>query len=76
VPSAAQPDPGTDEYFNGGYNTARYGSRDGGNISGFQIETNNVGVRDTQANRLIFANAVVDVFSTWLERYSGIDILP
>ncbi len=75
VPSPSQPNPGVgNEYFNGGYNTARHGSRDGGTISGFQLEANRAGVRETPAERLAFANSLVDVFVEYLLRHYGIDI--
>ena len=62
VPSPASPNPGTAEYFDGGYNTARHGSRAGGPISGVQVEANFTGVRDTQTNRERFATALVSVW--------------
>jgi hypothetical protein len=74
VPSSAQPSPGMDEYFNGGYNTGRHGSRDGGNISGFQLESHFTGVRDNAANRSAMAVAVVNVFAEYLARHFGLDI--
>ena len=67
VPSPANPGPGGDEYFDGGYNTARHGSRAGGPVSGVQIESNFTGVRDTQANRERFAMSLVTVW----ERFSA-----
>ena len=73
VPSPASPNPGTAEYFDGGYNTARHGSRDGGPISGVQLEANFTGVRDTQANRERFANALVTV---WQAYAAGSGALP
>jgi N-formylglutamate amidohydrolase len=71
VPSASSPGPGTDDYFNGGYNTDRYGSRDGGPVSGVQIETNFTGVRDNQASRDAFAAALVDVMAQFLAHHGG-----
>lgn len=59
VPSMQDPFPQTgDDYFNGGYNTNRHGSRLGGKIEGLQIETNYKGVRDTDANRKKFADTL------------------
>lgn len=66
VPSPASPDPGAEAYFDGGYNTARHGSRDGGPISGVQIECNFTGVRDTPANRTRFGNAFVAVWEEFV----------
>ncbi|MFN8355864.1 MAG: hypothetical protein U0Y10_15510 [Spirosomataceae bacterium] len=45
----------TDDYFNGGYNTARYCTYP--KVFGWQIESNYTGVRDSQANRITFAKA-------------------
>jgi hypothetical protein len=65
VPSAAQPHPGDDPYFTGGYNTNRHSSRDGNLISGVQIEANRPGVRDTLENRRRFAAALLTVLRDW-----------
>ena len=62
VPSPTAPNPGTAPYFDGGYNTARHGARDGGPISGVQIESHYTGIRDTQAAREQFAIALVRVW--------------
>ena len=66
VPSASTPNPGTDPYFTGGYNTQRHGSSNGGPISGVQVETHFVGVRDTPANREAFASALASVLAEYL----------
>jgi hypothetical protein len=69
VPSQSQPGPGDDPYFQGGYNTARHGSRDGGLISGFQIEAHR-SVRDNTAGRAALAAAIAQVLeSVLVERY-------
>jgi len=39
VPGPVFPDPNGGNYFNGGYNVATYGSRNGGSVDGVQIET-------------------------------------
>jgi hypothetical protein len=65
VPSTAQPHPAGAPYFSGGYNTGRHASRDGDLISGVQLEANRIGVRDTQANRRRFADALVDAIRAW-----------
>jgi hypothetical protein len=71
VPSQPQPDPGDDPYFSGGHNTARHGSRDGGTISGFQIEAHR-SVRDNAAGRAALADAIAEVMASLLaERYGG-----
>ncbi len=66
VPSSVQPDPGGNTYFNGGYNTDRHGSADGGVISGLQIESNYDGVRDTDANRKAYAKVIVEIVDNYL----------
>ncbi|WP_345950871.1 hypothetical protein ABDD95_05365 [Mucilaginibacter sp. PAMB04274] len=58
VPSKQEPTPGTDKYFNGGYCTAEYGSRKGGNISAIQLETPGVDVRNTPALRAKSSGAI------------------
>lgn len=71
VPSAAQPDPGADPYFTGGYSTDRHGSRHGGLIDGVQIEANRIGVRDTDANRKAFAAALARAVEAFFEAHYG-----
>lgn len=74
VPSAQQPAPGADPFFSGGYSTRRHGSRDGGAVSGVQIEAQRPGVRDTEANRAVFAG----ISSRVLEEYLALhfDFMP
>ena len=70
VPSQAIPAPLIGEdYFNGGYITQRYGSAGGGTLDAIQIESNMNGVRDTAANRLRYAQALVGVIDTYLQRH-------
>jgi N-formylglutamate amidohydrolase len=76
VPSSANPDPGDDEYFAGGYNTAVHGCRGGGQICAVQIESNRIGVRDTEGNRAEFAAALARVINQYLELHYAIDITP
>ena len=72
VPSPTNPNPGTAAYFDGGYNTSRHGSRNGGAISGVQVEAHFTGVRDTQASREAFAIALVRV---WEQFWTGASAL-
>ncbi|MGH7554678.1 MAG: hypothetical protein ACREMQ_16875, partial [Longimicrobiales bacterium] len=69
VPSGPQPDPGAEPYFSGGYNTGRHGSLDGGVIDGVQIEANFAGVRDTEANRALFAAALAQRFRAFFSAH-------
>jgi len=70
VPSQQDPYPlPGDPYFDGGYNTDRYGSANGGAIDGFQIEHNLTGVRDTYHNRAVYADTLIQVMKTFLLKY-------
>jgi hypothetical protein len=58
VPSAQDQAPlVADEYFDGGYNTQTFTSSLYPKVYGWQIETNFIGVRDTEASRINFAKA-------------------
>ena len=74
TPSLAAASPASAPYFDGGYNTARYGCRDGGMVCGVQIESNFTGVRDGAAIRARFAEATVRVLTTYLGTHWGIRI--
>jgi hypothetical protein len=76
VPSDATPHPGDDEYFTGGFNMGTHGCRAGGVICAVQIESNRIGVRDTDENRARFAAALARVVERYLEMHLGIDITP
>ena len=69
VPSVSQPNPSGNPYFTGGYNTARHGSRNGGQVSGVQIECNFTGVRDTEENRQAFSVALGRVLETFFPEF-------
>lgn len=72
VPSDADPAPLVgDEYFSGGYNTARHGSRLGGAVDAVQIESHRIGIRDTAENRALFADKLVTALAGLLGEYYG-----
>lgn len=72
VPSPADQSPLVGQsYFEGGYNTARHGSRDGGAIDAIQIECHYDNVRDTQTARTNFAWALSGALATYLEKHYG-----
>jgi hypothetical protein len=71
VPSPAAPDPGGADYFSGGYDLRRHGSRDGGPISAVQIEMQFEGVRETEAERAAFAVAVAGALETYFALHYG-----
>jgi len=76
VPSQNQPDPGGHPFFSGGYNTGRHGSRDGGSVSGVQIECNYPGLRDTEVNRAAFAETLAEVLSAFFPAVFDRDLTP
>jgi len=74
VPSPSRPSPDDVLYFNGGYNTAAHGSRDGGSISGVQIEANRVGLRDSEAARERFGRALAETLVEFVGRWVGVTL--
>ena len=75
VPSPQYPDPGGEPFFSGGHNTAQHGARDGGAVSGAQLEMNWTGVRDETTNHEIFAGALVTALQSYFEIHFG-TVLP
>ena len=73
VPSARDPWPGSDPYFRGGYSQRRHGSRDGGTVSGIQLELHWKGLRDGSTTRQAFAEALVEVVRAYLNAHLGSD---
>eukprot|EP00455_Lapot_gusevi_P035077 TRINITY_DN387_c0_g3_i1.p1 TRINITY_DN387_c0_g3~~TRINITY_DN387_c0_g3_i1.p1 ORF type:complete len:285 (-),score=66.62 TRINITY_DN387_c0_g3_i1:52-906(-) len=66
VPSSRHPDAGEVPYFNGGYNTRRHGSLQGGPFDAIQIETNYEGSRDSPEARARLARAFVSAVAEFL----------
>ena len=73
IPSPDEPDPGGNPYFTGGYNVDRHGSRDGGPVSGIQIEMNYSGVRQTEQDRQAFAAVLAEAIGEFLRIHYGYD---
>jgi hypothetical protein len=71
VPSPAAPDPGGADYFSGGYDVRRHGSRDGGPVSAVQIEMHYEGVRDTESARATFAVELAGALETYFDVHFG-----
>ena len=70
VPSQQDPAPAVaDEYFNGGYNTFRHGSRDSTTIDAIQIECNFTGVRSTFEARRSFATQLANSLKLYLGKH-------
>lgn len=66
VPSSQDPFPlSTESYFNGGYNTGRHGSKDGGNIDGIQVECHQT-IRFDSLTREWFADSLVKTINQYI----------
>jgi len=70
VPSPLHPDPAGGGYFNGGYNTARHGSRGGGTIDGLQVETH-YSIMDTTSERDAYARKLARAIKSFVELSYG-----
>lgn len=69
VPSEEDPFPLVNQlYFNGGYNTRQYGSRDGGTIDAIQIECHQ-DVRLTDSARKRFADSLATVILAYMDTH-------
>jgi hypothetical protein len=66
IPSPAQPAPGGEFYYNGGYNTWRHGSRYAGAVNGTQVETpwQFAAPNSRDAFSLALANTIVNYLET------------
>jgi len=69
VPSPSEPDPAGEPYFTGGYSTRRHGSRDGGTVSGIQLEHHFDGLRDTPENRTTYAGVLASAVEVFLRQW-------
>lgn len=70
VPSMQDPAPlANEDYFNGGYNTLRHGSSEGGTIDAIQIECKMNGVRDNAMNRQRFADSLAKSIRVFMSKY-------
>lgn len=72
IPSASDPTPDTDPYFNGGYTTKIHGSVSSGTISAIQLECYRVGLRDTDENRTAFAEEMAYIIEEYLSVHYSI----
>lgn len=69
VPSKTDPKPNDDDYFNGGYCTATYGSRSGGTVSAIQLETHGTGFRMTAPDRTASAPKMADAMIGYVKKH-------
>ena len=67
VPSPADPSPGADPFFEGGYSTARHTAT----LPGLQIESH-FGVRDTATSRAAFAATLVEAVLAFMRDHLGL----
>lgn len=72
VPSPAEPGPGNNPYFSGGYTTQRHAAApETTKVDGLQIETPRVGMRDTAESRARFARISADALLVFLREHYG-----
>ena len=72
VPSPGDPSPGSAEYFTGGYDTEQHGSLQAGRtVSAVQIELPLPGIRDTDANRRAFGQALARALEAYMTEHFG-----
>ena len=73
TPSKQDPYPYPNEkYFDGGYNVRRFTQKP--NVFGWQIESNNKGVRDNMTSCFAFADAFSKNIIKYLSTYTSIDV--
>jgi hypothetical protein len=79
IPSPLNPDPGVDSsgevnaYYNGGYNTARHGSRSGGVIDAIQLE-HPLAIRSSASAREAYAEVLADALLDFLVAMTEVEV--
>ena len=74
IPSVKLPYASDGNYFEGAYDTIRYGSLDKGNINGIQIEFPYLGCRDTKESREACAKAFVEAILKFIEIHLNLNL--
>ena len=74
IPSVKIPYATDGNYFEGAYDTIRYGSLQGGNISGIQIEFPYKNIRDTKEHRQKCAKSFVESIIKYMKIHFMIDL--
>ncbi len=69
VPSKQDPKPNTDDYFNGGYCTLTYGSKDGGTVSAIQLETHGSNLRNNAAQRSASGPRIAEAIVKYMKQH-------
>lgn len=73
VPSPSNPDPGRDDYFDGGYSTVRHGSVQSGTVSGIQLEHPR-SVRNDESARRAYARDLAEALVAFMRLHYGFDL--
>ncbi|HHI81333.1 MAG TPA: hypothetical protein ENK02_15320 [Planctomycetes bacterium] len=73
VPSPSDPNPGSNPYFRGGYNTRRHGSRDGGTVDAIQLE-HPWSIRKTRDTRNPYAKKLASALLSLMNKHYGMDL--
>ncbi|SVE16438.1 uncharacterized protein METZ01_LOCUS469292, partial [marine metagenome] len=72
IPSPGDPSPGSDLYYTGGYNTREHGSLSLAEIiSGIQLEHQYPGLRDSDANRRVYAAQLASAIRLFMVEHFG-----
>jgi hypothetical protein len=72
IPSPEDPSPGSYPYYTGGYNTREHGSRSPSEIiSGIQLEHQYPGLRDSDANRRVYAAQLASAIRIFMLEHFG-----
>jgi hypothetical protein len=76
VPSRQIPFPGTQtNYYSGGYNIAEHTCYTSGNTeNGLQMECNYSGIRDSESNRVKFADSLAAVLMNFIKIHRKVDV--
>ncbi len=69
VPSKQDPKPNTDDYFNGGYCTLTYGSKNVGAVSAIQLETHYENLRDNATQRKASGVKIADAIIKYMQTH-------
>ena len=69
VPSSANLNPGSEDYFSGGYTVEKWGSKDGDALDAIQIECNYDGVRNSTSNINRFADSLAHAIKNYIEKH-------
>jgi hypothetical protein len=73
VPSPSDPNPGSNPYFTGGYDTRRHGSRNGGTIDGIQLE-HPWAIRKTRDTRNPYAKKLAQALLSFCSKNYGFNL--